>query len=196
MKIHLEKLIELSKRFDCEDICNEVLANFLFPYWSASTKYSGKELHHYGEGGLLRHTLEVAELMVATAPILSALNQDSINQQLFLKKCIISAVFHDFGKMWDYRENTDKKEWESTRHAKEIGHIVRSGMEFERVALKYAMPPEDKHEILHAILSHHGSKEHGSPVSPKTKLAWLLHLCDTMSARYEDCERIDFNPKK
>jgi 3'-5' exoribonuclease len=42
--------------------------------------------------------------------------------------------------------------------------------------------------VLHAILAHHGSREWGSPVVPLTKLAWMLHLCDGISARMDDAE--------
>lgn len=38
-------------------------------------------------------------------------------------------------------------------------------------------------EILHCILAHHCEKEWGSPVKPKTKEAWIVHLADQTSAR-------------
>jgi 23S rRNA maturation-related 3'-5' exoribonuclease YhaM len=44
-------------------------------------------------------------------------------------------------------------------------------------------------EVTHAILSHHGQREWGSPVRPATKLAWILHTCDMMSARVNDCDK-------
>ena len=43
--------------------------------------------------------------------------------------------------------------------------------------------PEDKeNHILHLILSHHGRKEWGVPIEPKTKEAELLHNADLRSA--------------
>ena len=52
----------------------------------------------------------------------------------------------------------------------------------------------DEHdEVLHAILSHHGRREYGSPVSPSTRIAWLLHLCDSISARMFDCNIFQYN---
>ena len=37
--------------------------------------------------------------------------------------------------------------------------------------------------------AHHGIRAWGSPVSPNTQLAWLLHLSDNLSARLNDCDR-------
>jgi len=50
--------------------------------------------------------------------------------------------------------------------------------------------PEMHDEVLHAILAHHNLREWGSPISPATRTAWLLHLCDSISARMDDGERI------
>jgi 23S rRNA maturation-related 3'-5' exoribonuclease YhaM len=49
----------------------------------------------------------------------------------------------------------------------------------------------DPSNITHNILSHHGMREWGSPVAPATKEAWILHLCDNMSARLDDCNKHD-----
>jgi 23S rRNA maturation-related 3'-5' exoribonuclease YhaM len=45
--------------------------------------------------------------------------------------------------------------------------------------------------IIHNILSHHGKREYGSPVSPATKEAWILHQADNLSARLDDCDKHD-----
>ena len=37
----------------------------------------------------------------------------------------------------------------------------------------------------------HGQREWGSPVMPKSRVAWLLHLSDGISARMADCETTD-----
>jgi 23S rRNA maturation-related 3'-5' exoribonuclease YhaM len=48
-------------------------------------------------------------------------------------------------------------------------------------------------EVLHAILAHHGFQEFGSPVQPNSKVAWLLHLCDSISARMDDVDKMDIS---
>jgi 23S rRNA maturation-related 3'-5' exoribonuclease YhaM len=45
--------------------------------------------------------------------------------------------------------------------------------------------------VLHAILAHHGRREAGSPVAPKSRIAWLVHLSDQISARMADADTLD-----
>jgi len=44
---------------------------------------------------------------------------------------------------------------------------------------------ELRDHLLHLIASHHGTKEFGSPVAPKTPEAFLLHHIDNMDAKIE-----------
>jgi 3'-5' exoribonuclease len=44
-----------------------------------------------------------------------------------------------------------------------------------------------KNVLLHVILSHHGRREWGAPVLPRTPEALLLHYCDVMSASLHKC---------
>jgi 23S rRNA maturation-related 3'-5' exoribonuclease YhaM len=46
-------------------------------------------------------------------------------------------------------------------------------------------------KVLHCILAHHGCRAWGSPVAPSTREAWLVHLADAISARADDCDRVD-----
>src|SRR6202008_2041937 len=39
--------------------------------------------------------------------------------------------------------------------------------------------------LLHLVIAHHGEKEFGSPVEPKTPEAWALHLVDNLDAKLE-----------
>jgi 3'-5' exoribonuclease len=42
-----------------------------------------------------------------------------------------------------------------------------------------------RQHLLHLVASHHGTKEWGSPVTPKTPEAVLLHAIDNMDAKME-----------
>lgn len=44
---------------------------------------------------------------------------------------------------------------------------------------------ELRDHLLHLIASHHGTKEFGSPVAPKTPEAFLLHHIDNIDAKME-----------
>lgn len=165
-------------------IASEVTADPRFPVWSGSSR---KEQHHYGKHGLVRHTAEVIQLCLAN----NALMGESISK----RELFLAALFHDCGKMWDYDW------WYSTSHKRKIHHISRSAIQWNLAAEKWdlAKPATiedfvksiDVDEVTHAILAHHGQRAWGSPVAPKSGLAWMLHLCDGISARMNDCDTWD-----
>ena len=45
--------------------------------------------------------------------------------------------------------------------------------------------------VLHIILSHHGSLEHGSPVVPCTREAVLVHMIDNLGGRLGSFDRLE-----
>ncbi len=142
--------------------------------------------HHYGKHGLLKHTREVAELCFSTLKTLNIKNVDPI--ELFL-----SAIFHDTGKIMDYAPTDETMErWEGTEHKRIIHHITGSAIIWTRTVLKYPKYAKYHDSVLHAILSHHGQRQWGSPVAPYTSVAWLVHLCDNLSARMNDCGTVDY----
>jgi len=168
-------LRQLSKELNVENIAKVVIDNPKFSLWSAS---SNSTVHHYGKYGLIKHTCEVIQLCFINNQFFKSVNKD----ELFL-----AALFHDFGKIYDYGPtSSDLQNWISISHKYKIHHIAKSYLEFNLVAIKEDFCPIKTENIGHAILAHHGLKEWGSPVEPKTKLAWLLHLCDGLSARMDD----------
>ena len=54
-----------------------------------------------------------------------------------------------------------------------------------------AFPPDTAQAVLHIILSHHGSLEHGSPVVPCTREATLVHHIDNLGGRLGSFERLE-----
>lgn len=181
-----QQLINRANILGVYDIASVVIDDPRFELWSGSSK---KHQHHYGKGGLIQHTCEVVELCFVNFNLLK-LDIDPI-------ELYTSALFHDCGKMWDY-EPVDKSYnvWVGTEHKRTIHHISRSALVWNSAVathnskyIKYA------DSVTHNILSHHGQREWGSPVMPKTKAAWLLHLCDGISARMNDADKWDFVKK-
>ena len=189
MNKYFEKLKNLASVGgpNCVTISNQILTDLpQFEYWSGS----GKPVHHhYGDGGLAKHTNEVIHLMASSATVLNLPIDPDI---LFL-----AGLFHDIGKLWDYgicgKDFRGDNVWIKTKHARNIHHISRSALVWSKAVDNTQLYKEEHDEILHAILSHHGQREWGSPVAPNTKLAWLLHLCDGISARMNDCEKLDLS---
>lgn len=173
--------------FYCRPICSIVLDDPRFKIWSGSSKAFQ---HHYGNHGLLIHTAEVVSLCLENNGLY---NKNKIDE----KKLFLAALFHDSGKMWDYSPNEGDPDtiaespWIGTNHKRLIHHISRSNMVWCETAITHQLDQELKDDITHAILAHHGLREWGSPVAPKTRLAWMLHLCDGISARMNDADKWD-----
>lgn len=147
-----------------------------FLNWSGSGK---PHQHHYGSGGLVVHTAEVIKLCMT----INKTTHSKVDEQLLF----LSALYHDVGKIWDYKQ-TDKQldEWCGTDHKEKIYHISRSNMIWYEHAKEVKLKTEDIDSVSHAILAHHCLPEWRSPVKPSTPMAWILHLCDNMSARLCD----------
>jgi len=201
-KEYFEKLTEIAIGIDNTsgfqggvvlDVANVVLKDEKFSLWSGSSQ---PIQHHYGEGGLVRHTLEVVELCFQVKNYYEGVYEIDATE-LFL-----SALFHDAGKMYDYKPHVrddvasryDYNHWRSSEHKRMIHHISRSGIIWSKACDKqksqeFLNKYHDK--VLHAILAHHMQRQAGSPVAPKSRVAWILTLCDNLSARVDDADRWD-----
>lgn len=133
-------------------------------------------MHHYGTGGLLQHTLEVW--------LLADKSNFVLNEPVSRKELFLACLFHDIGKIYDYELVNGV--WGPTQHKYLIRHLSRSAIEWSKAVDQHKDYQNMHDSVLHAILAHHGSKLHGSPVTPRTQLAWLLHLSDALSARMND----------
>lgn len=180
----VEQLARMAYNLGVGPIYRIVLEDPRFKDWTGGSQ---PHQHHYGRGGLAQHVLEVCQIAQMNNQYFTALGKGVDDKKLFL-----ACLFHDAGKMWDYRPlNAEFSEWDRTEHCHQIYHISRSALLWYEHAKSFNWKEEDVDEVLHAILSHHGQKDWGSPVTPKTRLAWILHLSDCMSARVDDC----LNPK-
>lgn len=182
---------ELQDR-SAKELAKKVLDNPLFEVWTAS---SHPEVHHYGTGGLLTHTFEVVTLCAINNMAFTKMGKGVNSDLLFL-----AALYHDIGKLTDYERVPDTvDDWKSTDDKYKVYHITRSAIEWTRAveavrAAGYEFSKSDEDQVLHGILAHHGRLEWKSPVTPQDRLAWILHLCDAMSARVDDCVKRSINP--
>jgi 3'-5' exoribonuclease len=187
----VEDLKKLAKEVDDQGGIVVQLANHLIdqPIFQKCSGSPRPELHHYGDHGLVVHTSEVVRGCLHMANLYSRYKIDKT--ELYL-----AALYHDAGKTRDYHEiDNPEAPWGSTDHKRNIYHISRSviiwTLALERLGIspKFREKYEDK--VVHAILAHHGRREWGSPVGPNSRVAWLLHLCDNISARLCDVNTID-----
>lgn len=179
------------------DVYDELIRQYpQFEYWSAS---HNSLQHHYGRGGLIRHTWEMVEMGLEIIPMLN------LGKKMNPFEFFLASLFHDTGKMFDYELVEDAtgtygdpqpEFWKPTEHRRLIYHVPRSALIWHDVVGKFPELSARYHDgVLHAILAHHGRREAGSPVAPKTRVAWLVHLCDGISARMDDAETLDIVKK-
>lgn len=136
---------------------------------------AAKLLHHASVGGLLEHSLSMANLAIHLANHYPHVDQDLL---------VAGALVHDMGKVWEY---TFSGSFDISTDGRLVGHITRAALEIEKAAAALEVPMEDGQlqELLHLVLSHHGTMEWGSPVTPKTLEAILLHQIDLLDSRVQ-----------
>ncbi len=135
---------------------------------------AAKSVHHGFVGGLLEHTLSVAQVCNFFAKQYPMLDRDLL---------ITAALCHDIGKV---KEIAPFPANDYTDDGQLLGHIV-IGYEMVNDHIRQ-MPdfPETKaKELLHCILSHHGELEFGSPKKPALMEAMALSFADNMDAKME-----------
>lgn len=133
--------------------------------------------HHPYPGGLLEHSVEVAELALDACRRLGGLDRDLV---------LTGALLHDIGKIREME--CDMPGYPFTESGGLVGHVIL-GADMVREAVQ-GLPgfdPRLSQALQHLILSHHGRKEWGAPVEPATPEALLLHSCDQISVQMFFC---------
>jgi len=132
----------------------------------------GKLWHHSYLGGLLEHTLSVAQICEKAASLYELVDRDLL---------LTGALVHDIGKINQYSTSGFI---DYTDEGRLVGHIV-SGYEIiaEKIERIENFPEELSLQLKHLILSHQGELEMASPVVPQTLEAIILHHADEMDAK-------------
>ena len=135
---------------------------------------AAKSIHHGFIGGLLQHTLSVAEICNDAARHYEFVNRDLL---------LAGAILHDIGKL---NELSAFPANDYTDAGQLIGHIVIGyQMVSARIMKIPHFPKKLAAELLHLILSHHGELEYGSPKKPALIEAMILSFADNMDAKVE-----------
>ena len=142
---------------------------------------AAKRYHQAYPHGLLEHSLSVAQAVSAISATFPGIDRDV---------AVTGALLHDIGKIEAY--------------AVKDGEISMSdlGRLYGEISLGYytvrraiedldGFPADLANAVLHIILSHHGSLEHGSPVVPCTREATLVHMIDNLGGRLGSFDRLE-----
>ena len=131
---------------------------------------AGMKLHHAYIGGLLQHSVDVADLAVAMADRVEGVDKDLV---------ITGALLHDLGKI---KEISSEIGFPYTNTGRFMGHIVITSLMVQEAATKLNIPPNRLEQLQHILLSHHGENEKGSPVACATREAFIVHYADEINA--------------
>jgi 3'-5' exoribonuclease len=148
---------------------------------------AARDYHHARRGGLLEHTAQMMRAGAALESVYSGLNWDLVRAGL---------LFHDCGKLWEMDYLPQGFVSPMTTMGELLGHIsigielvnkLWRGLESNPEFAAPTHPPRDivREHLLHLVASHHGQKEYGAPVTPRTPEAWMLHHIDNIDAHLE-----------
>lgn len=149
-------------------ICLRPLDDGKFDTWPGASSH-----HHNYAGGLAEHVAEVAyycALLMGDEP--------HIDRTVVLT----AAIWHDYLKVNEYTDPAEGKV-EKLPYMFLVGHPVGSAMAFMEEMTGWEDENNLAEPIVHCILAHHGRREWGAPVEPKTPEAWILHAADMLSAQ-------------
>lgn len=141
----------------------------------AAKRYHQAYLH-----GLLEHSLTVAQSVAAVSGFFPGIDRDL---------AVAGALLHDIGKLEAYSCDAPI---DMTDEGRLLGEIplgyYRVRREIERLP---DFPEATAKALLHLILAHHGTLEHGSPVVPCTREATMVHMMDNLSGRLGSFDRLE-----
>ena len=165
----LQNLINRVQQPDLHKLLVEIFAGEQFAQFLINP--AGMRLHHAYVGGLLQHSVSVAELASVMAEQIGNVNKDLV---------ITGALLHDIGKL---KEISSEMGFPYTTEGRLLGHISLTALLINSVAERINFSDETLlQELLHVLLSHHGEQEKGSPVACATKEGFIVHYADEVDA--------------
>jgi 3'-5' exoribonuclease len=154
----------------------------LSPTWQRFRDAPAAKVYHQAyRHGLLEHSLSVAQAVNAAAAFFPGIDREV---------AVAGALLHDIGKTVAY--NDDPLAIDLTDAGRLEGEIPLGYYTVRRQIEEIPdFDPALARAVLHVILSHHGSLEHGSPVVPATREAVLVHMIDNLGGRLGSFDRLE-----
>lgn len=173
-----QELLELA-RSRINPPLRELVLSLLEAHQQAWLEWPGAESYHHAyRGGLLEHTLTVAQHACRALEVYPELKADLV---------LAGAILHDIGKI---RELTGPPCFQRTAAGGLLGHIVL-GWEMVREQARILEFPQEQTlmALEHIIISHHGAEEFGSPILPRTPEALLVYYLDEIDSKLHMAQR-------
>lgn len=165
---HLQSL--LKSLFDCSS-----------DFWAGFSRAPAAKINHEAyEHGLLEHTLAIGEAVSAASASFTGINHDL---------ALAGALVHDIGKVDAYQIEGVAADF--TDAGRLQGEIPMGYYRLRQTIDEMpSFPDQLAQELLHILLSHHGKREHGSPVEPQTREATLVHAIDNLGGKLGGFNRL------
>jgi 3'-5' exoribonuclease len=166
----LERLIETRVE---RPVLRRLAAETLAIHGAALREHpAAKSMHHAYRGGLLEHTVSMAELAEKVCGHYQDLDRDLV---------LVGVLFHDLGKLIELGAMPAN---DYTLAGRLVGHVV-IGRDLlrDRCAAIPDFPADLQLHLEHLVLSHQGKKEYSSPVEPMTLEAVVLHFIDDLDSK-------------
>ena len=133
---------------------------------------AAQSIHHAYRGGLLEHVLSMA----TTGQLLA--RHYGASEDLL----VAGAVIHDLGKLQELAYDHGAISY--SRDGNLVGHIALGLVMVRETAKGISGFPDDlRAELEHLVVSHHGARDKGSPVEPKSVEAFILAAVDNLDAQ-------------
>ena len=133
---------------------------------------AAQQIHHAYRGGLLEHVLSMATAGKALARHYGA-REDLL---------VAGAIIHDIGKLQELAYDNGAISY--SRDGNLVGHIALGLVMVRETAKGISGFPDDlRAELEHLVVSHHGARDKGSPVEPKSVEAFILAAVDNLDAQ-------------
>ena len=168
MKSELKSYIFSIKNIHLKSLLDKIFTNGFTDKFSIHP--GAIQYHHNWKGGLMQHTIEVAEICELLCKQNPELDRDLL---------ITGALLHDLGKLVEINVGVRVK---GTIEGQFIGHSIESIIWYSKYMDELNFPNLLRIKIIHMILSHHGRLEFGATKEPMFPEAFALHNADATSA--------------
>ena len=182
------ELLETDLRALIDTVQNPSLRELLGGFFGAGTESwarfrdapAAKHYHQAYAGGLLEHTLSVAQAVRAAANFFPVSTARSPSPG--------DAPRHQQDRGVQRRPARNRVDRRGSPRRRDPTGLLQ-GPPGDRAHGR--LRPDLAQAILHIILSHHGQLEHGSPVVPATREATLVHSIDNLGGKLGSFDRLE-----
>ncbi len=162
----------------CDSHVRELLRRVAQQYESQLRIWPAAQVvHHAYRGGFLEHILKIASVGRMLADAYGG-NADLV---------VAGAILHDIGKLQELEYD---RAVSYSRDGNLVGHITLGVMMIREILAGITgFPDALRTQLEHLVVSHHGSRDFGSPVEPMTVEAFILATADDLDAKINQVRR-------